>query len=135
MIFYKNELLKEDLNFFTEYDSKTLEGENSSYICSLIRQDSVEKFIAYVHHQNISASSKNSPSIFSLNPFLIDNKNTTLIEYSAFFGSIQIFQYFIINEAELSPSLLLHAIHLKKAELIQLLKLINVNPPNNYEHA
>ena len=94
MNFLKNELLNEDPTIFTDYEKKREEGENDSYICSLIRQDSVEEFIAHVNRFNISPKSEISPSIFETNPFLIDNKNTSLIEYSAFFGSIQIFQYF-----------------------------------------
>ena len=41
MDFLKNKLLNKDPNFFTNYEKKREEGENDSYICSLIRQDSV----------------------------------------------------------------------------------------------
>ena len=47
MKFFKSELLEEDPNSFTNYEEKRQEGENDSYICSLIREDSVEEFIAY----------------------------------------------------------------------------------------
>ena len=131
MKFVKDELLKEDPSIFTNYDQKRQEGENDSYICSLIRQDSIEDFITHVTRYNISPLSEISPSIFETNSFLIDNKNTTLIEYSAFFGSIQIFQYLLTNEAELTPSLWLYAIHSKNAELIHLLESNEVPPPKS----
>ena len=49
--------------------------------CSLIRKDSVVEFIEHINRNNISVSSEITPSIFEENSFLIDNKNTTLIEY------------------------------------------------------
>ena len=61
--------------------------------------------------------------------FLIDNENTSLIEYSAFFGSIQIFQYLMTNNAELKPSLWLYAIHSQNAEIIMLLESNKVDFP------
>ena len=100
-------------------------------ICSLIRQDSVVDFITHVNRYNISPLSRISPSIFETNPFLIDNTNTSLIEYSAFFGSIQIFRYLLMNNAELTPSLWLYAIHSKNAELIHLLESNEVPPPKS----
>ena len=101
----KYELLKEDPTIFTNYEQKRQEGENDSYICLLIRQDSVVEFIKHINSHNISSLSQIITSIFEMNPFLIDNKKTTLIEYSAFFGSIQIFQCYLMNNAKLEPSL------------------------------
>lgn len=39
------ELLAKNHNNFDDYYSNRLEGGNSSYICSLIRQDSIIEFI------------------------------------------------------------------------------------------
>ena len=134
MKFVKNVLLEEIPNFFTNYEEKREEGENDSYICSLIRQDSAIEFISHVNRNNISPSSLITPSIFETNPFLIDNgKEISLIEYSAFFGSIQIFQYLLMNKAELKSSLWLYSIHSKNAELIHLLEENNVSCPLHYE--
>ena len=128
--FCKEELLTENPNFFENYEEKRQEGENDLYICSLIRQDSVEEFISLINRYNISNSSIIPPSIFETNSFLIENKNTTLIEYSAFFGSIQIFQYLLLNNVELKPTLWLYAIHSKKGELIHFIESNEVHPPN-----
>ena len=125
----KKELLNKSENIFNNYDLKREEGENDSHICSMIRDDSVEEFISYVTRSNYSLSSQIAPSIFETNSFLIERKNTTLIEYSAFFGSIQIFQYLMMNEVELTSSLWLYAIHSKNAELIHILETKNVCPP------
>ena len=72
--------------------SKRKIGENDSYICSLIREDSVEDFIAYTNRSNISLSSFVRFSLFETHQYLKENK-CSLIEYAAFFGSIQIFNY------------------------------------------
>ena len=125
----KNELLNMSENVFDNYELKREEGENDSHICSMIRNDSVEEFISYVTRSNYSLSSQITPSIFETNSFLLERKNTTLIEYSAFFGSIQIFQYLMISEIELKGSLWLYAIHSKNAELIHMLERNKVFPP------
>ena len=118
----KEELLSLNPTAFEEYENKRQEGENDSYICSLIRNDSVEEFISYINRQNISVSSEIKPSIFETNLFLIENRNTTLIEYSAFFGSIRIFRYLMMNNVKLTPSLWIFSIHSKNSELFQLLE-------------
>ena len=82
-------LLKRDLKIFENFDEKRKDGLNDFYICSLIRNDLVEEFIAYVNRNSISLESRIKSSIFETNSFLID-KEPLLIEYAAFYGSIQI---------------------------------------------
>ncbi|KAK8881362.1 hypothetical protein M9Y10_004098 [Tritrichomonas musculus] len=129
----KEELLAHDPTIFDEFERKRQEGQNDSYICSQIRKDSVEEFISYINRHNISVSSEIKPSIFETNSFLIENKNTSLIEYSAFFGSIQIFQYLLMNNVELTPSLWLYSIHSRNVELFHLLESNKIDPPNYIE--
>ena len=122
------------------------EGENDSYICNLIRNDSVEEFVSYVNRNIISRNSTITKSIYETNSFLIKNQNesnantntkgVTLIEYAAFFGSIQIFNFLRFEGAKLTPSLWLFAIHGKNAELIHILEEQNIKPKiiaNKYE--
>ena len=89
----KKEILAHNPTAFEQFEEKRQEGENESHICSLIRKDLVEEFIAYINRHNISVCSEIKPSIFETNSFLIENKSITLIQYSAFFGSIQIFRF------------------------------------------
>ena len=103
--YIKKELLNKSPKAFDNYEEKRQEGQNDSLICSMIRNDSVEEFISHMNRNNYSLSSQITPSIFETNSFLIEQKNITLIEYSAFFGSIQIFQYLNMNGIELTPSL------------------------------
>ena len=130
----EKELFEKNPNIFDCFEEKREEGENDSFICSLIRKDSVEEFIEYINRKNISVNSELINSIFETNNFLNENENTVLIEYAAFFGSIQIFRYLLQNDAELKPSLWLYAIHSRNPELIHVLEEQKVDLPNdNYE--
>ena len=93
--------MTKDANF----DKKRRIGENETYICQLIRTDSIEEFVAFINKTNTSKNGKIKRSLFETNSFLIKKKETSLIEYAAFFGSIQIFQFLRINEVPLSQSL------------------------------
>ena len=96
-------------------------GENDDYISKLIQNDSVEEFITYVNQANLSLTSEIKDSIFETNPFL--NKNRpTFLEYSAFYGSIQIFQFLYMNKVKLTPSIWSYAIHGKNPDMIHMLE-------------
>ena len=96
--------------------------ENETYICQLIQKDSIDEFITYVNRSNLPLSRVTiEPSIFESNSFLLD-KNPSLIEYAAFYGSIQIFQYLLMNKVELTSMLWLYSIHGRIAEIIRLLE-------------
>ena len=125
--FIENEFtFPEDMDKFEE---KRKACENDSYICELIRNDSVTDFIIYVNKKNINLNSSINPSIFETNSYLIEN-NPTLIEYAAFFGSIEIFQYLSINNVELNSKLWLFAIHGQNPSIIHLLEENEVQFPS-----
>ena len=126
----EDELLLYDPNVFDNFEAKRKSCENESYICTLIREDLVVEFISNVNQTNTKLTIDIKPSIFETNSFLIENK-PTLIEYSAFYGSIQIFQYLMRNDVKLTPSLWLYAIHSQNADLIHTLESNNVEKPNN----
>lgn len=110
-----------DLNIDSFYKN-IKEGENEAYICSLIRSDSIEEFVSYVNRTNYPISDgKIQNSIFETNLFLA-NQNPSLIQYSAFFGSIQIFHYLRLNGVSISPSIWPYAIHGRNADIIHLLE-------------
>ena len=112
------------------FEEKCEIGENDSYICSLIRKDSVEEFISYVSRTNTPLSIQIQPSIFETNSFLVQNK-PTLIEYAFFFGSIQIIQYLKYSNVSLTDSLWLYAIHSNNAEMIHFLEENEIEPQRN----
>ncbi|KAK8837300.1 hypothetical protein M9Y10_036730 [Tritrichomonas musculus] len=126
----ERELISINPNIFDFFEEKRQEGENDTFLCSLIREDSISEFVEYVNRTNISLKSEVKSSIFETNSFLIENIKTTLIEYSAFFGSIKIFQYIRTRCGKLKPSVWLYAIHSRNVNLIHLLESLNIDPPN-----
>ena len=109
------------------FNQKRKTGENDNYICQLIRNDSIEEFITYINKNDYFLSSKVEDSIFETNQFLLENK-PLLIEYSAFFGSIQIFKYLYLNGCKLTPSLWLYSIHGNDPEIISILEENEIKP-------
>ena len=131
---YKTILLKPDKYLITEIEKelpeyfyqKRKKGENDGQICQMIQNDSIYDFVSFVNNKNYNLNSSIKSSIYETNSFLIKNSETTLIEYAAFFGSIQIFKYLINNKVELTPKLWLCAIHSQNAEIIHILEENNV---------
>lgn len=118
-----NELLNIDSNIFSNFEKKRRIGENDSYIIDLIRNDSVEEFISYINRNSISIdNSKVQRSLFETNSYLFQCENHSLIEYAAFYGSIQIFQYLRLNKVNLTTSLWYYSIHSNSADLIHILE-------------
>ena len=124
----ENELLSIDSQIFENFEEKRKNGQNDSFLCELIRKDSLEEFVTYTGECNVSLSSQIQPSLFETNRFLLKNKSTSLIEYSAFFGSIEIFKYLNKNGVEMSPSLWLYAIHGNSLAIIHLLEENQIKP-------
>ncbi|KAK8899216.1 hypothetical protein M9Y10_001521 [Tritrichomonas musculus] len=112
------------------FNEKREVGENDDYLCQLIRDDSLEEFITYSSQTNIQLSTTVKKSIFETNSFLLENQ-PSLIEYSAFFGSIQIMRYLQLNHVDLSPSLWLYAIHGRNPEMIHFLEENRVKPEDS----
>ncbi|KAK8897262.1 hypothetical protein M9Y10_015201 [Tritrichomonas musculus] len=108
-----------------DFEARRKEGDNECEIAQIIRNDSVDEFVSFVKNTNFSLTSQIKPSMFETNLFLID-KSFSLIEYSAFCNSINIFNYLCGNPAVLTPSLWLYAIHGNSLEIIQLLEKNNV---------
>ena len=106
---------KEDIENF---ERNRQNYENEYKLCSLIRDDSVSDFIQYINERNLSFSTQIKRSFFETNSMFIE-KDPTLIEYAAFFGSIQILKYLVIKDVELEPSIWLYAVHSDNAEIIQ----------------
>lgn len=107
-----------DIETFQKY---SLRGENESYLCQLIRQDSINDFINYVNTHEIELDSNVNYSNFETNAFLMSN-DAKWIEYAAFFGSIQIFKYLLMNNVSIQPILYQFAVHGRNTEIIHLVE-------------
>ncbi|KAK8849346.1 hypothetical protein M9Y10_018727 [Tritrichomonas musculus] len=123
------ELKENDLELFNE---KRKVGENDSYICSLIRNDQVVDFITYLEKSNISPSSLINMSIYETNHTILrNNQNMSFIEYSAFFGAQQIFQYLLKRNCKLESNIWTYAVHSKNGDLIHFLEENHISTFNN----
>ena len=111
-----------DPNVDEKFDEKRMNGENDTEICQIIRKDSLKEFITYVNQNNFSLKAKIKPSIFETNLMLLQSENITLIEYAAFYGAIQIFQYLKQNNIQFTSNLLSFAIHGCNSEIINLVE-------------
>ena len=87
----------------------------------------IQEFIKYVKETNFPLDALIKTSIFETNNFLL-KREPTLLEYCAFFGSIQIFKFLIRSKVPLSDSLWEYAIHGNNLELIDFLKNKKLKP-------
>ena len=130
-----------------DFEMRRKIGENENEVCEIIRKDLIEKFIIYINKNDISLTTMIKSSIYETNPFLIkrqvlitdsymslfDNEdNSTLIEYAAFFGAIQIVKYLYKNNVELTQFLWIYAIHSDNPELIHFLEENKINIDSCY---
>lgn len=111
-------------NIPEDFKEKRKIGENDNSICKIIREDLIEEFF---HYEDKNLNGKIHPSIYETNCFLL-NKQPTLIEYAAFFGSIDIFKYLQNNNVRLTPSLWIYAVHSNNIEFIHILENNNIRP-------
>lgn len=131
--FPKNELAKEfGKELPDDFNSMCDKGENENFICKLIREDLIDDFIEYFNEKSVSLDATIKRSIFETNPFLLEKQidGIKIIEYAAFFGSIQIFTFLKNAKAKLTPSLWLYAIHGRNIELIHLLEKHHIEQTN-----
>ena len=116
---YKNyELPEESIEIFNQ---KRKNGENDGYICQLIRNDSEIDFIDYVQINKINIFSSIKPSIYETNSFLLTENTTSLIEYAAFFGSVNIFKYLLDEGCCLDRSIIKYAVYSNNKEMVELI--------------
>ena len=100
------------------FDEKREIGQNDSYLCQLIRNDSIDDFKNFAEKENITAITKIEESIFETNP-LLNKKIPTVIEYATFFGSIKIFNFLIEKCQKVDKSLLIYAVHSGNEEIVK----------------
>ena len=93
----------------------------------MIRKDSIDEFISYVNLKELNLKNKIKSSFYETNKISINKskygyKMPTLIEYAAFYGSIQIFKYLFLNGAEVNSSIWIYAVHGNNPELFGFLE-------------
>ena len=119
-----------------DFDEKRKIGENNNKICEIIRNDLIDEFISYVEQFNYPLNSMIEPSIYETNLLLL-SKTPNLIEYAAFFGACQIFNYLFFNGAKIEPSLWIYGVHSDNSMMIHLLEEKQIKPnegKNKYQY-
>lgn len=104
-----------------------MNGENDTYICKIIRDDSIIELITYVNKNNISLLTRIQIPLFETNSILL-KKEPELIEYSAFYVSIQIFRYLIQNNVQLTENIWEYEIHGRNTEVIHMIEENQIDP-------
>lgn len=105
-----------------DFYEKRKKGEDEKYICQLIKNDNINEFVIYTNKNCISLDSFIPISIFETNPYLAKQGEILIIEYAAFFGANQIFNYLRFNGVELDSHLWFPAIYGKNATIIHILE-------------
>lgn len=130
---YERFINKITTDFPSDFKDKRREGERELELYRIIRKNEIDEFISLINKLNLPFRSNIQKSIFETNIFLFRN-SIEIIEYAAFFGSLDIVKYIHINGVDLEPNIWLYAIHSQNAELIKYLEDNNVpQPGNNYE--
>ena len=66
-----------DENEFELFETNRKNGENEDYVCTMIRNDSIDEFVVYVNRKkNYSLSSNIKESIFEINALLLKYRPT-----------------------------------------------------------
>lgn len=138
--FHSNDpnMKKDYYDYFSneEYTKMKRTGENSNYICKLIREDLLNEFIEYINKNNIDPNDSIKNDNFETNYYFIRrnyNITSTMIEYAAFFGSSKIFKFLYFNKAIISNSIWKYVIHGNNYEIFHFVEeKIKIDPKDIY---
>lgn len=117
--FFYPELSGNKVENMEEFERKREIGENDNDLCRIIRKDLIDEFMLYIEQNKLSLSSTIKKSIFETNHFLLKNK-PNLIQYAAFCGSFQIFQFLFKPKIGINQDLWICMVHSQNANFIDL---------------
>ena len=104
-----------------DFDKKRENGENEDIICEMIRNDDIDHFIEYFTKKTLPFKISIPKSVFESNLYLCKN-TPKLIEYAAFFGSIKIFKYLLLQNIQLTDDIGQYVIYGNNAEIFQIIE-------------
>lgn len=118
-----NELHRYRRGSENNYEEKRRIGQNEELGAELIREDKLEEFINFLKEYGIPLKEYDLPcSPFDTNYLMRKRKQTSLLEYAAFFGSLRTFKYLKENKLPLTSSLWIYGVHSKSIAMIRLLE-------------
>lgn len=100
-----------------DFDEKRRKGENDSYICEIIRNDSIDDFISHVTNTQTPLTSDITESIYESN-FSLVNSKIQIIDYAVFYGAIQIFNYLQTKDVNFTIQTPIFGAHSNNKEII-----------------
>lgn len=101
-------------------------GRNGRKICEIIRNDNLSEFQQILSSTTAKITDTIPPSLFERFE-MINQKGIGFIEYSAFFGSINIFKFLLANKVKVPPNLGQFAIAGGNYEIVHLCEEQNVS--------
>lgn len=113
-----------------EFEKKIRDGENDELLQEYIRKDEIEQFVTLLTQKAVNVNHIINRSQFESHSYLNDN-SVSLIEYAAFFGSIQIFHNLKYSDAKLSQNLWPTVIHGRNNDLVHILEENKIDLPND----
>lgn len=129
----KDFIEKSDSNYHNFLQNRN-QGENESYIARVVRNDSINDFITYSGQMNIDGQKFTiERSLFETNLYLEKTYFPTIINYAAFYGSIQIIKYLLTKGLNLSSNTWFYAVHGRNYEIIHLLEEKNIHQQNHFK--
>ena len=88
----------------------------------MIRNDSINEFISFVNSTKVKLNRPIERSNYETNSFLAFKISISIIDYAAFFGSIQIFKYLLKSNIRIDKNVWYYAIHGRNVETIHLIE-------------
>ncbi|KAK8863962.1 hypothetical protein M9Y10_011656 [Tritrichomonas musculus] len=102
---------------------------NETPIAKAIRKDEIDEFQNIISLTNMNINSKIEFSLFeSCSAVNYSGSMPSLLEYASFFGSIKIFKYLLLQNAEITSNIWEYAIHGNNYDIIHLIEGKHIPP-------
>ncbi|KAK8896834.1 hypothetical protein M9Y10_014758 [Tritrichomonas musculus] len=121
LLFFKPEIENDQID--KEKDLLRHEGMHENELFRLIRNDDLEKFQQILSNSAVDVNMKVNFSNYEISTIINDfYRMPNLIEYSAFFGSVNIFKFLILNGAHITSRVSQFAVAGGNYEIIHILE-------------
>ena len=113
-------------NLDDNHDIYCRKGVSINPFAKIIREDDIDTFQEYVSQNNIRINGSINTGVYeSCNLFAAETHEVTIIDYAAYYGSINIFKFLIMNGARVTNSTKISAIVGGNLEIIHILEQEN----------
>lgn len=117
-------------NLLEDYQKFRKYGESHFQLCQFVRNNQVDEFSSYLKQNNYDVNIFLNRSLFDTNSFLLKDE-PTLIEYAFFYGSVDIINFMVDKNVELTSKLWLYAVHSNNKSLFDFLHDYKIQPPKS----